>query len=343
MTLSRFKVRGQVFARTWKTSRSASPWMIVLFCLGILHYVQRNSRQKQFSRQSRIDISHVCLVQGKRESLFRWVDEMDGSSIFLIFLIYNYNHTYISDDWIAYYEPNSTWTTGRNSLARKAFDLELRRRKTFKYWIFCDEDTQLNCKYGDCWSKLRDLLDALSAPTISVQTTMIINNSLFDNPIPFAPNGSVFQTDSYDAQMNAFNRADIPILLPYVTDGDARSWWLSQAVHCRVMRACFPVSGIMPADFWTPNKQHSAYKRGRYVDLERQLVIDSYSPYGTIPYPMFPIIEPFQQMEILRGPFPLHSVKIKKIDSCKKFTARFESWVRQPCSVRRVSCLSENL
>ena len=259
---------------------------------------------------------------------------MDGSNIFLIFLIYKYNHTHVGDDWIAYHEKNTTWTTGRNSLARKAFDLELTRRKPFKYWIFCDEDTRLKCKYGDCWSNLRSLLDVTSVPTISVQPKMSANNSVFDN----APNASLFQTDTYDAQMNALSRADIPILLPYVTDGDATSWWISQAVHCRVMRACFPVSGLIPADFWTLNEQHTAYKRGRDVDLEQQLVIDSYSPYGTVPNPMFPIVEPLEQLEILRGPLSLHSVKINKVSSCEKFIARFESWTKQPCSIHRVSC-----
>lgn len=89
-------------------------------------------------------------VQGKRTDADKWIaltQEMRcNESVSLFFLTYDEPAT-CPLGIFCYHFSNTTWTEGRNVLARKIFQEEEEIGQTFKYWSFHDADT-----IGlDCW------------------------------------------------------------------------------------------------------------------------------------------------------------------------------------------------
>ncbi len=279
---------------------------------------------------------HVLLVQGNAESFPRW--SQIASNIQTLTLIYaSYDRpvgrTACPND--CHFVPNTSWTDGRNLLTKFAFCKEQHLHMRFKYWIFADDDIVLRCTVFeseiDCWRKYIHFLsqDIVIAPTVAVAREST-------GPIILNQDLKVFLTDSYDAILNAFHRRHIPVLLPYVDHPPDVSWWISQAMHFRVMRSCFKELGLIPSIFSYINPEHRGYPTGRDVDLEKKLIDISYGPYGILP-PALVDNEPFGQFDYVSGPHSLHDAfgiiksTLAGAALCSFSKQRFENFV-QTCT-----------
>jgi hypothetical protein len=99
----------------------------------------------QAYRSSKVAIS----VQGRVTDLHLWMllyKQMYSKADVELFLL-SYDQPYKCPAHIyCYYFPNSTWTTGRNALARKIYEREQDTGRAYKYWGFHDADTwDLSC------------------------------------------------------------------------------------------------------------------------------------------------------------------------------------------------------
>lgn len=146
----------------------------------------------------------------------------------------------------------STWTTARNLLLERALIEEQRQGWKWSYFNFGDGDIQVDCplvqklvntnktdgdeivfadyfrslinktnKNNQCFV-LIDVFLLSASPAIGVIDGMLIS-SIYD--------GLLTQIVYHvDAMFNAFHRDAIPLILPYCSRYDHRSWWTSQAI-----------------------------------------------------------------------------------------------------------------
>jgi hypothetical protein len=88
-------------------------------------------------------------VQGKSEDMQMWMsiyEEMRSKERLTLFLLSYDSPLACPLDIFCYYYPNTTWTTGRNELARKIITTEEESMQKYKYWAFHDADTwDLRC------------------------------------------------------------------------------------------------------------------------------------------------------------------------------------------------------
>jgi hypothetical protein len=89
-------------------------------------------------------------IQGRRADAERWIalhSEMrSNESVSLFFLTFDEAAT-CPPGIFCYHNPKTTWSQGRNELARRIFLKEEETQQKFKYWSFHDSDT-----LGiDCW------------------------------------------------------------------------------------------------------------------------------------------------------------------------------------------------
>lgn len=267
---------------------------------------------------------YLLLVQGKSQTLESWVRQhlTVDDFVSLIYLCYDQEILPLRRErLLAFSRTNTTWTEGRNILGQEAFRFEQETGEEFHYWIFSDEDLKLQCQTGLCWLELFDLLDKVSNPVVAIQF-----------PSHMEPRckrkDAVFLTDSYDAMLNCFNRRHISTLMPYVSFGDNVSWWISQAIHFKLMRVCYPLSALVPCSIVSVNEGHSEYPRGRDQALELRLFKDSYGQFGDLEKLMEGVNIPQEQLVFTEGPFTLAEVSPKIFDNkCQGFEKRFSSWI----------------
>ncbi len=94
-------------------------------------------------------------IQGKKVDLQRWIglyEQMRSKdSVTLHFVSYDSPHK-CPTGMVCHFLPNSTWSMGRNELARRILQSEAASGLKYKYWAFHDADTwDLHCsvcRYG---------------------------------------------------------------------------------------------------------------------------------------------------------------------------------------------------
>ncbi len=134
-------------------SPSLSAAIIATFCLTATAQgpTASPSQAPALALPSDYRLPRVALaVQGKREDLQRWIalyGQMQSKDDVTLFLL-SYDSPYKCPlSILCYYYPNSTWTTGRNELARRMYQSEEESGQKYKYWAFHDADTW----DLDCW------------------------------------------------------------------------------------------------------------------------------------------------------------------------------------------------
>lgn len=91
----------------------------------------------------------VILVQGKLQQFHSWCERIVNDSNGNVILIYaafdrKPPRSNKSEQCQAIHIPNTTWTEGRNELSKAAYCLENHRKQDFKYWIFSDDDIDID-------------------------------------------------------------------------------------------------------------------------------------------------------------------------------------------------------
>ena len=116
-----------------------------------------------------------------------------------------------------YFQPQTTWTSGRNYLWRQAVGLPRR----YEYYIFLDDDVTVTSarKFEEKCLKWR--------PAIAVAGAGIHLPSKLP---PGLDQTEALKITSYDALLNAYHRDVVfdSIVLPYYDGLDEFSWWASQ-------------------------------------------------------------------------------------------------------------------
>jgi len=144
----------------------------------------------------------------------------------------------------AIFLPGSTWTEGRNRLLEQA----RASGSAFDYFIFSDDDVGFA---AGSWKGFQADLEA-HRPAIGV-------------PAFYDPDGcpDVHAVYDFDAIVTAFHRDVIEdgLVLPYIADFDADSWWLSQYFVIHLANALYPNGVVKLPRTAVTNIQHRAYPR----------------------------------------------------------------------------------
>jgi len=151
------------------------------------------------------------------------------------------------------YFPNSTWTQGRNKL----YEVALSHNRQYEFYWFYDDDVTISANDFD---RIRTTLDSIKVkPALAV--IPLNRRDLASQSI----NVQESCGHDFDAIANGFHWTSAPILLPYSTVFDNRSWWLSQAVIITLTLNLYPHSVLTIPGVRTKNKLHRPYKRGLLV------------------------------------------------------------------------------
>jgi len=234
------------------------------------------------------------------------------------------------DDCITAFIPNTTWTEGRNQLAKVALCGEEKRGEEFSYFVFADDDVVLECvKQYPCsnpWDRYMDHLMNKMPETGSPVMAMPMGPQLGKK---YPDQFGYILTDSYDAFLNAFDRRLLPLLLPYAELPTNFSWWASQAIHFSLMATCFPVSAVVPMDLMARNPKHREYPRGLDPGAIAGLVRDNYHSYVPIP-----AVEDLGHFTRREGPYWTTTEIASRVSAhlaivngtCDPLSGRFEDW-----------------
>lgn len=166
-----------------------------------------------------------------------------------------------------HYIPETTWTEGRNLLAKEAILLEQKRGKKFDFWVFSDDDVALVCQHNStvddartCWQTFLRFLGGqpeelpTNANIVSIQwrqSTRIYNDSWVG-------------VSTTDAMINAFRRDYAPYVLPYATLRPGSSEYLSQGILLCIIMTCAPSSVLFVPNMIARNPLHRNYIRSNY-------------------------------------------------------------------------------
>jgi hypothetical protein len=140
------------------------------------------------------------------------------------------------------YIPNTTWTTGRNTLLEVGHKYSIDNDLSFDHWTFSDSDVYLLCCHefpcanrqfdpvnnSNCFSEYEFFLDVTHAPMAALGWS---GNALswLSNDVLNANSSYMYQgVQAFDAAFNTFHVDVLPVLLPYITEMDNTSWWASQ-------------------------------------------------------------------------------------------------------------------
>lgn len=164
-----------------------------------------------------------------------------------------------------HYIPKTTWTQGRNQLAKEAILLEHKRGKKFDFWAFSDEDVALSCGQHNstlddartCWQTFLRFLGGQPEELPPKATTVSLQKQTSTNKYK----DSWIGVSTTDAMINAFRRDFVPFVLPYATLQRGDSEWLSQGVVFCIMMTCAPSSVLFVPNMNIYNPMHRAYIR----------------------------------------------------------------------------------
>jgi hypothetical protein len=154
-------------------------------------------------------------------------------------------------------DPANTWTTGRNALFRIVYAAERTRGLQFSYWVAADGDAaHLDCEpcartrppdYSGPACCLDMLLRALPRDGFShVGTTFAKEEIAATAAAGHAVGERTFAVrDCTDAQIEAFHRDAVPLLLPYHEEFENVTWIASQSMLFLYTSTCLRGSGAV--------------------------------------------------------------------------------------------------
>eukprot|EP00536_Pseudo-nitzschia_multiseries_P016491 jgi/Psemu1/313232/fgenesh1_kg.1128_\ len=230
--------------------------------------VRPNLWQTQ-SQQKDADIA--VLVMGEAEQFSMWLHRLEQiKNKQLTFIYASYDRDIAPDDdgfvytgslkYDTIFIPGTAWTDGRDALGEKAIEAEVRRKKTFDYWVFSDDDATVKCESlseAECWQHVFDYIGRDDMPS-QVSTVAFVVDDF--------SGAKMHAVSNADAYFNAFKRDYVPYMQPYVSMPAGTSSWVSQlAVFC-IMQKCLPGSVFIIPEIHSINLLHRPYVRGLNFD-----------------------------------------------------------------------------
>ena len=163
-----------------------------------------------------------------------------------------------------YFEPQTTWTSGRNFLWMKAVQLPRR----YEYYIFLDDDVTLTStrQFEEKCLKWR--------PAVAVLGGGIHLPSKL--PPGFSKDTEALKITSYDALCNAYHQ-DVffdSIVLPYYDGMDDFSWWTSQLYAIYLAQIFHPDEAYGFQTIGVGNSKHGKYPQNWNLDIMNKPFIE---------------------------------------------------------------------
>jgi hypothetical protein len=149
----------------------------------------------------------------------------------------------------------TTWTEGRNLLAKEAFEREYNLHIKYSFWTFADADVSLTCINPEpCFGQYHKFLVGLPVDIMAAVT-------LEQGQYNAQPDSVMVELQGFDAALNSFRREAIPVLIPYVNDQDSNTWWSSQAIFWNRIQCLHPYYAVTPLFIFYQNPDHNPYPR----------------------------------------------------------------------------------
>lgn len=200
---------------------------------------------------------------------------------------------------------DTSWTVGRNLLAKAAYQREIVINAQYSYWTFADADITLSCWIDDT-QNLQISSICFSLYDQFLQKTLLPITCLIEyGPFDHNNNSYMSRIEAFDACFNSFHRDSIPVLLPYRPNLDAVTWWSSQAIFWYRIQCFAPFFASAPVNVFYSNGEHNPYPRNpRDKQEEHRIAIESMGTLASI-FPPAPDDQPGQFL----------AEKIQNIDS----------------------------
>jgi len=162
----------------------------------------------------------------------------------------------------------STWTTGRNLL----YFVAIERIRHYHYYIFLDDDVDL----GFNWFSPQEIKGL--TPFRAFEQWLLEDEPVV-GVVDYNNNGKtllerrqlicgskessvVVPVIWFDALFNAFHHQSIKHILPFPTQYDSDSWWISQLHVIHAVELIFRGQGLEYVAITAHNGQHRAYPQG---------------------------------------------------------------------------------
>jgi hypothetical protein len=201
----------------------------------------------------------------------------------------------------------TSWTSGRNLLAKAAYQREMLRNTRYSYWTFADADIVLFCDIdntqtlqinSNCFSIYDQFLQKTLLPI-----TCLIQHGQFGHH----SNSYMSQLEAFDACFNSFHRDSIPVLFPYRPNQDAVTWWSAQAIFWYRIQCFAPFFASAPLNIFYANAEHNPYPRNpRDKQEEHRIGVEYMGTLASI-FPAAP--------DDYLNPDQFLAVKVRNIDS----------------------------
>lgn len=317
---------------------------------------------------------HIVLVQGEASAFSTWYHRIkevaetynndSGGGVTLIFASYDVPLSplheplcrggIVSVDSSRFscqtmFIPQTTWTQGRNLLARAALCAEERIGHQFLYWTFSDDDAEMVCHVQQpgvpmeqsprgvaCWQRwfrlIQDQLYGADVPVVAAVVSELQDPTYYPAFVP----SSYTVTDYYGKELNSFHRNYVEHLMPYCLLAKESSEWNSQAAHGFLMEACFHHMGILPQQFRVTNEVHRDYARHLNFTQMRRDALHNYQSFVPHLSPREKIrdILHYNRKTVLStwDDVLAHVAKMKEsrkpvAEQCHALTRRFQEWL----------------
>ena len=263
---------------------------IILFC------------SYSFSTTSHFEKRLAIATQGSSELMRKWIktsQNYTNNESHFFFLSFNkpIGHNYcMSNSVTCIFQPNTTWTSGRNSLIKSIYEFEINNDIHFKYWSFYDGDAlfiKCHASFLKCGGEFWCCLNIYADWLLDDRHNFALVSTVAWFPLSNMPAklrlATVYHHDCPDAAFNVFHRRAVPALLPYVELLDARSWWYSQAFLFSLIVGCvrgYSVTLELLESFRQGNL-HSNYPREDInVTVINATMTRLFTKIGISPYPV---------------------------------------------------------
>lgn len=222
----------------------------------------------------------ILLVQGQHHLFDVWKHRANLANVDLIYGAFDVGSC---DDPLCVSLQGTTWTSGRNQLAKYAYYREINSRQTYEHWTFADADVILKCitkgstndkdfqPVDECFALYFQFVHTANQP---VAVVFHFGSHWYSDAIENVKEKAIVNIASYDAIFNTFRRNVVHLFLPYSTDLDSNSWWSSQAISWHFLQCLAPRMATAPAFIFYDNPGHLPYPRNqRDLALERAVAV----------------------------------------------------------------------
>ena len=225
-----------------------------------------------------VPFRHLLILMGRGVHLKQWIEKITTGLLQHVDLVIGiFDHTVQSLEC-----PNdskrvtcvsvtgTTWTAGRNALAKVALSRERDLNRKYSFWTFADADVVLQCKpldSNDCFSAYDTFLARLP---VNVWVTALMQNENW----PATQDTAMVELQAFDAAWNSIRREAVPIMLPYRSEEDANTWWSSQVIFWSRLQCLAPLYAVAPLFIFYENPEHGEYPRNTRNFANEQRITD---------------------------------------------------------------------